>query len=283
MSSILAEFGLSLITNENSPLDDEIKERIREAFVNIINDNYNIDQDYLKNSKNFIQKFINGETVLERIYSIIKCGDVPPPPVPFNADELNESMKRKKTRTWTLNEDNRLIFAVDKYGLSNWPAVSEFVGYGRKKSQCSQRWIRVLDPKISRSHWTQEEEEKLILFFDMYGDKNWMKIAIQMGNRSDVQCRYHYQQLSKKEQIKKQNEKRLNNKNIVDDHQDESEKIDIKKEMELITQPFQINPIISWNPFDFEPVSQKNEFNDIYAQNTDINAASLHIEEPFWI
>ena len=65
--------------------------------------------------------------------------------------------------------------------------------------------------------------------------------------------------------------------------EDESEKIDIKTEMEFITQPFQINPISSCNPFDFEPVSQKNEFNDIYAQNTDINAASLHIEEPFWI
>ena len=30
----------------------------------------------------------------------------------------------------------------------------------------------------------------------MHGTKSWTKVALEMGNRSDVQCRYHYRQLT---------------------------------------------------------------------------------------
>jgi hypothetical protein len=32
-------------------------------------------------------------------------------------------------------------------------------------------------------------------FVGRFGEKAWMKVACQMGNRSDVQCRYHYIQM----------------------------------------------------------------------------------------
>jgi hypothetical protein len=32
---------------------------------------------------------------------------------------------------------------------------------------------------------------------EKHGEKSWKKIATQFGNRSDVQCRYHYQQMQR--------------------------------------------------------------------------------------
>ena len=63
--------------------------------------------------------------------------------------------------------------------------------------QCSQRWIRVLDPHISKEQWSSEEETKLLELVGYYGTKAWFKISQIFGNRSDVQCRYKYMQLSK--------------------------------------------------------------------------------------
>jgi hypothetical protein len=76
--------------------------------------------------------------------------------------------------------------------LDNWAAVAEFVGNRRTRPQCSQRWLRGLDPRISRVLWTQEEEQKLSDLVRQHGNHAWMKIAAELGSRSDSQCRYHY-------------------------------------------------------------------------------------------
>ena len=44
---------------------------------------------------------------------------------------------------------------------------------------------------------TPEEDAKLIELVEKYGDRSWTKIASEIGNRSDAQCRYHYKQLNK--------------------------------------------------------------------------------------
>jgi hypothetical protein len=41
------------------------------------------------------------------------------------------------------------------------------------------------------------EDLKLVQLVQAYGDKAWTKVSGSMGNRSDVQCRYHYHQLAK--------------------------------------------------------------------------------------
>jgi hypothetical protein len=103
---------------------------------------------------------------------------------------------RNKTRGWTIDEDNRLFAGIRRYGLeSAWSTVAEFVGNGRTRSQCSQRWIRVLDPRISRSDWTDDEDRRLRDLVEVHGEKAWMKVGSLMGDRSDVQCRYRYLQL----------------------------------------------------------------------------------------
>lgn len=105
---------------------------------------------------------------------------------------------RKKARPWTAEEDQRLISAINANGTENWPLVTSLVGGDRTRSQCSQRWHRVLDPKISKTNWSREEEQKLLNAVQEYGNKAWTRIATEMGNRSDVQCRFRYKFLLKK-------------------------------------------------------------------------------------
>jgi hypothetical protein len=140
---------------------------------------------------------------IDRIQDILTVEPDPiPEPRTKSLSPLDLKGQRNKTRSWTSQEDNRLLAGVRKFGLvagSTWSAIAEFVGNGRSRSQCSQRWIRVLDPRICKGGWTREEDRALIELVGLYGEKSWMKIGTELGNRSDVQCRYRYMQLQRDE------------------------------------------------------------------------------------
>jgi hypothetical protein len=107
------------------------------------------------------------------------------------------SRGRAKARPWSTYEDQRLIAGLHRLGMSDWLAISCFVGNGRTKSQCYQRWARGLDPSIDKSKWSTEEDNRLISIVAEFGDRCWSKISSEMGSRCDVQCRYRYKQLMK--------------------------------------------------------------------------------------
>jgi hypothetical protein len=135
---------------------------------------------------------------IERLSAILNVPENPihsqsPPQfqVPFG------QMPRRKAHPWSEYEDQRLLCAIHKFGLDNWPFVSQFVGNQRTRAQCSQRWFRGLDPRISKVLWTDAEEKRLLALVQQHGDKAWTRISAELGNRSDAQCRYHYRQLIK--------------------------------------------------------------------------------------
>jgi hypothetical protein len=133
---------------------------------------------------------------VEKLHEIIT---VPNEPIPFegSAADASEDPARKKSRSWTPYEDSRLVAGIYRYGADNWTSICRFVGNGRTRSQCAQRWQRGLDPRLSKDHWSCREEIYLTQLVQYYGDKSWTQIASKMGNRSDVQCRYHYKQMQK--------------------------------------------------------------------------------------
>ena len=147
-------------------------------------------------AQRYFSEMIGSSNPIDRLQDVLAIMDQPAPSRPL-CDDGGSDGARKKTRTWTAAEDLRLLAAVHKYGLDSWSVVAQFVGNGRSRSQCSQRWIRVLDPKISKEQWTPQEDERLVRLVSTHGEKAWMKIAVELGNRSDVQCRYHYMQLQK--------------------------------------------------------------------------------------
>jgi hypothetical protein len=129
----------------------------------------------------------------DRIVTIVQTSDKPIPD--FSMFCVANPHSGRRTRAWTDYENQRLLAAIHRFGTDDWVSVARFVGNGRTRAQCSQRWLRGLDPRICRDRWTPEEESRLQGLVQCFGTRSWTKIAGEMGNRSDVQCRYHYNQM----------------------------------------------------------------------------------------
>jgi hypothetical protein len=99
---------------------------------------------------------------------------------------------RQRAAAWSADEDDRLLAGIYHYGLTDWLRVAQFVGGGRSRAQCGQRWLRCLDPSKKKDKWLPEEDQKLISLVELYGNRSWAKIARELGTRTDVQCRYRY-------------------------------------------------------------------------------------------
>jgi hypothetical protein len=130
---------------------------------------------------------------LERLREIL---NVQADPIPAHRNLLNPGVRRKMQQ-WSAIEDTRLIAAIHRFGTDPWNAVARFVGNSRTPSQCSQRWQRSLNPRISRSRWTPEEEARLLALVAHHGSRSWIRVSAEMPHRSDVQCRYRYHQIRK--------------------------------------------------------------------------------------
>jgi hypothetical protein len=112
-------------------------------------------------------------------------------PLPVRAPADGDGALRRRTHPWTAAEDQRLLGGILRFGLENWQTIAAFVGNGRNRAQCAQRWSRGLNPRICKREWTAQEERQLHALVAQFGEKRWAKIASILGNRSDVQCRYH--------------------------------------------------------------------------------------------
>jgi hypothetical protein len=142
-----------------------------------------------------VQQHLGTDQPVRKVLAILA---VSPEPIPASDEGPAElCASRHKARNWTEYEDQRLIAGIRKHGLDSWNLVSAFVGNGRTRSQCSQRWNRGLNPSIYKGPWTDREEAELVRLVGRYGEKSWKRISSEIGNRSDVQCRYHFQQMQK--------------------------------------------------------------------------------------
>jgi hypothetical protein len=144
---------------------------------------------------------------------------LPPPPNADNDDTNTNAdlvtvtqtnagaSTRASPRLWTLEEDAKLNSAVTntskkKWGKeykTNWDAVAVLVP-SRTKSQCRERWHRVLDsnvdPTTARAgKWTADEDSKLKDAVQTHSGKNWGAIAALVPGRTKVQCRDRWHQV----------------------------------------------------------------------------------------
>lgn len=108
---------------------------------------------------------------------------------------------KRKNKPWTQEEDEALKEAILIFGDYKWGEISDVVsqsGNNRSRSECADRWNRTLNPAIKKGVWTKEEEERLLALVGQYGNKQWRKVSMEMGNRTDVQCRNRYNQIQKR-------------------------------------------------------------------------------------
>jgi hypothetical protein len=147
----------------------------------------------LRDTAEVFHRYTGTSAPVERLRDIIHTNETPLP----KRSGPPECCGRRKIRSWTLWDDQRLLAGIYRFGLDSWDIVAEFVGNGRTRAQCCQRWCRGLDPAIAKEPWTNESDDLLLTLVALHGNKCWTQIACELGNRCDVQCRYRYNQLAK--------------------------------------------------------------------------------------
>ena len=191
-SSPLLEMAMTYISECEKKIPSEQLPMIRETFDQFISGRISYPECTQK-----LTPIIGTTQPIDKIDQILRTPENPLPQIQVKQMDVSLNQMRAKTRPWTTYEDRRLLAGLHRFGFEDWALIAQFVGNGRSKAQCSQRWSRGLDPKITKDQWSEEQDSKLLQLIATYGDKSWTKIASQMGNRCDVQCRYRYRQLCK--------------------------------------------------------------------------------------
>ena len=85
--------------------------------------------------------------------------------------------------SWTREEDETIFKFIETHGDKDWSQLAQLLP-GRIGKQCRERWINHLNPKITHSSWTEEEDALLIKLHNEYGNA-WAKIAKSFEGRTD--------------------------------------------------------------------------------------------------
>uniref|UniRef100_A0A7S0GNI1 Cell division control protein n=1 Tax=Amorphochlora amoebiformis TaxID=1561963 RepID=A0A7S0GNI1_9EUKA len=97
-----------------------------------------------------------------------------------------------KKPLWRNSEDQILKAAVMKYGLNQWDRISSLL-LSRTSKECKNRWYCWLNPRINKSSWTFEEDERLVYLSYIFPSQ-WSTIASLIG-RSAENCISRYEKL----------------------------------------------------------------------------------------
>ena len=98
---------------------------------------------------------------------------------PKNGSQPNEFTARG---SWTQQEDEQLIAAVNQLGPKKWIDIAKFVPT-RTSKQCRERWHHRLDPNIKHEPFEPWEDQLIIEKQQEIGNR-WSVIAHQLPGRS---------------------------------------------------------------------------------------------------
>ena len=100
-----------------------------------------------------------------------------------NMGKNSSSLSEFTTRgSWTQQEDEQLINAVNQLGAKKWTDIAKFVPT-RTSKQCRERWHHRLDPSIKHDPFEPWEDQIIIEKQREIGNR-WSVIAQQIPGRS---------------------------------------------------------------------------------------------------
>lgn len=99
-----------------------------------------------------------------------------------------KGVRRGLRHGWAPAEDELLRNLVQRLGTSDWKKIAKHF-HGRSEVLCFQRWRKVLDPKLVKGPWSQEEDTTIRKLVEKYGPRHWSTIASHLPGRVGKQCR----------------------------------------------------------------------------------------------
>jgi S-ribosylhomocysteine lyase LuxS involved in autoinducer biosynthesis len=109
----------------------------------------------------------------------------------------------------SVEEEKKLVSAVEPFGTTSWAKIAANVP-GRNEKQCRDKWhtanykclwhtMSTKEPvPTAISHWTREEENKLVSAVETFGTAIWAKIAANIPGRTTKQCWSKWHKMSTK-------------------------------------------------------------------------------------
>jgi len=77
---------------------------------------------------------------------------------------------------WNIYEDKKLIKLKEDFPYLTWNQISQFFEK-RSKTDCMNRYLKVIDPNLIKGKWTAEEDQILKEWVMNNGEKNWFNLV----------------------------------------------------------------------------------------------------------
>jgi len=103
---------------------------------------------------------------------------------------------------WSKEEDQVLIAYIRAHGEGCWRSLPKAAGLQRCGKSCRLRWINYLRPDLKRGNFSSEEDDLIIKFHSMLGNK-WSLIASRLPGRTDNEIKNYWNTHIKRKLLEK--------------------------------------------------------------------------------
>ncbi|MED6120965.1 hypothetical protein PIB30_025592 [Stylosanthes scabra] len=124
---------------------------------------------------------------------------------PNNSSEQCTNKLRKGL--WSPEEDEKLMKYMMNNGQGCWSDVAKNAGLQRCGKSCRLRWINYLRPDLKRGAFSSHEEQLIIHFHSLLGNR-WSQIAARLPGRTDNEIKNFWNSTIKK-RLKQQHQSSL--------------------------------------------------------------------------